>query len=69
MSVELYNAKPLSQVKQEKVNQKKPLQTMEAELSALKTANLEKEAMIHTLGQELAMVKLELIERKGGEAK
>lgn len=67
MSVDLYNAKPLSQVKQEKQNQKQPLQTMEAELSALKTANLEKESMIHTLGQELAIVKLELIERKGGE--
>lgn len=68
MSVILYNAKPLSQIKQEKLDQKKLLQTMEAELSALKTANLEKDAMIHTLGQELALVKLELIERKGGEA-
>lgn len=68
MSVELYNAKPLSQVKQEKQNQNKPFQTMEAELSALKTADLEKESMIYTLGQELALVKLKLIERKGGEA-
>ncbi|WP_276330124.1 hypothetical protein [Brevibacillus invocatus] len=41
---------------------------MEAELSALKTADLEKESMIYTLGQELALVKLKLIERKGGEA-
>ncbi|MFA4132600.1 MULTISPECIES: XkdW family protein [unclassified Brevibacillus] len=43
-----------------------PVMTIGQELSSLKTSNIQKEALIQTMGEQLAMVKLELIQLKGG---
>ncbi|CAI8970973.1 hypothetical protein EMIT07CA2_60036 [Brevibacillus sp. IT-7CA2] len=39
--------------------------TMGQELSFLKISNIQKDALIQTMGEQLAMVKLELIQLKG----
>ncbi|CAI8879260.1 XkdW domain-containing protein [Brevibacillus sp. IT-7CA2] len=43
-----------------------PVTTIGEELSTLKISNIQKDALIQTMGEQLALVKLELIQLKGG---
>ncbi|MFG0215860.1 XkdW family protein [Brevibacillus porteri] len=43
-----------------------PVTTIGEELSTLKISNIQKDALIQTMGEQLAQVKLELIQLKGG---
>jgi hypothetical protein len=67
MSIKRYREKSLSVVKQEKTEERLPLQAIGQELALLKLERIQRESLIQTLGQELAIVKMELIELKGGE--
>jgi len=58
------NVKPISKIREDQEND--PVLTIGQELTALKISNMEKDATIQTLGQQLVLVKLELIQLKGG---
>lgn len=62
----LENVKPISQIQEERENEQLPLFSLGQELAQMKISNMQKDSTIQTLGQQLALVKLEIIQLKGG---
>ncbi|MBW5471704.1 hypothetical protein GPJ61_28355 [Brevibacillus formosus] len=62
--MKMQNKEAISVIREQQ--QTDPVMTIGQELSSLKTSNIQKDALIQTMGEQLAMVKLELIQLKGG---
>ncbi|MFC8689282.1 hypothetical protein [Brevibacillus porteri] len=62
--MKMQNKEAISEIR--KQQQTDPVMTTGQELSTLKISNIEKDALIQTIGEQLAMVRLELIQLKGG---
>ncbi|WP_400162481.1 hypothetical protein ACAF76_002540 [Brevibacillus sp. TJ4] len=67
MSIRRYRERPLTEVQREKAEQQLPLNMLGKELTTLKLMLMKREARIQSLEQELAAVKHELLQIKGGE--
>ncbi|EJL30017.1 hypothetical protein [Brevibacillus sp. BC25] len=62
--MKMQNKEAISVIREQQ--QTNPVMTIGQELSSLKTSNIQKDALIQTMGEQLAMVKLELIQLRGG---
>nr|WP_188066586.1 hypothetical protein [Brevibacillus brevis] len=62
--MKMQNKEAISVIREQQ--QTDPVTTIGLELTTLKTSNIQKDALIQTMGEQLTMVKLELIQMKGG---
>ena len=61
----LMKPKPLSQIEKERQDSQLPLLTIGQELSLQKLDLMQKEELINMMGQEIAALKLEIIQLRG----
>ncbi|RFB28394.1 hypothetical protein DZB91_23425 [Brevibacillus sp. VP] len=62
----LTKPKPLSQIEQEKKDEKMPITTLGEEVAQTKLELLQKNEVMQSFGEELARLRLEIIKLKGG---
>lgn len=67
--MKIVNEKPLSKIKEERENQEfipVSLDALGIELAQEKIKNVQKDLLINSLGQQVALLKIDILQLKGG---